>query len=150
MILNTKHFGEINIDEYKIIEFEFGIPAFEEIRRYILLRDEEEDEGLSLWWLQSVDDENVAFVVADISTIITDYNPLINEDTILELGEYSEETFLIYNILVIPEDIKKTTVNLKAPIIINVETNKGKQVVVNNDEYTVKHCLVDEIERVGG
>jgi flagellar assembly factor FliW len=77
-----------------------------------------------------------------------DYNPLVEPDEVSELGELGDAALEIYNITVIPEEIKQMRVNLKAPIVINPVTMKGKQIIVSNDEYNVRHYIFDELERV--
>jgi flagellar assembly factor FliW len=150
MNLNTKNFGEIEIDESKVIYFELGLPGFENYKKFILINEQsnqnEQEKQLSFWWLQSIDDSNISFAVIDAFLIFPDYNPLINIDLIQDLGEYTQEDLLTYNIVVIPEDIEKISVNLKAPIVINRVTKKAKQVIVNNEEYTLRHYIIDELK----
>lgn len=151
MILKTKHFGEINIDESKIIIFDEGIPAFEDNKRFVLISNKEEinsDNEFLLWWLQCVDKPDIAFVLIDAYSVLPNYDPVIDANSISTLGEYDPESFLLYNILVVHDDINNTTINLKAPIVINPKIQKGKQVVVNNEEYTVRHNLAEEVRNL--
>lgn len=144
MKLDTKHFGEIDIEESKIIEFKEGIPGFSDLNRFVLLAEPSEktdaDGGL-FYWLQSVDDSSIAFVMVNMVKYMPDYNPLVEADQIAGLGEFDPNKFLFYNIAVLPEDIKEATVNLKAPVVINDETKQGKQVICTNEEYTVRHFM---------
>ena len=136
MIISTKRFGEIEIDENKIINFDEGLPGFPDDTQFILLENEE-----PFWWLQSVVNGENAFILMNACSIMPDYDPLVDEVEIDSLGEYSPEDFLIYNIVTLPEDVKQMTVNLMAPVVINSIEKKGKQVIVNNDNYYVKHYL---------
>jgi flagellar assembly factor FliW len=145
MTLDTKHFGAIDIDESKIIEFKEGIPGFLNLNRFVLLAepDEHASDGLRgmLYWLQSVDDPSVAFVMVNMVKYMPDYNPLIDQEQIEGLGSYDPDKFVFYNIAVIPENVKDATVNLKAPVVINDEIKQGKQVICANEEYTVRHYM---------
>ncbi|MDR1531393.1 MAG: flagellar assembly protein FliW [Clostridiales bacterium] len=153
MVLNTRHFGEISIDEEKVITFENGLPGFPDCRRFILLQAESslaEAENCMFWWLQCVDWPETAFVMVDVIMLMPDYNPLIEEDEMAGLGEYDPDTFLVYNIANIPDDIKRMTVNLKAPVIINTNLRKGKQIIATNEEYSVRYSLFDFLEQQAG
>lgn len=152
MKFETRHFGEIDIDESKIIHFTDGLPGFPDDKKFVLLEgtnELEEEDSSPFLWLQSVSDGNTAFILMDVFSIITNYNPIINPGDIEELGEYNESSksdFLIYNIVVLPEDIKKMSVNLVAPVIINQNLKKGKQVIANNSEYNVRHYLFENVD----
>ena len=140
MKLNTKHFGEIDVDENRIIDFNEGIPGFESLKKFTLMSDEKDSDGL-FYWLQSVDDTDVAFVLLNMVKIMPDYNPLVEKDQLSELETTDEKNVNFYNIAVLPENINEMTVNLKAPVVINSEKKKGKQVVCMNDDYGVRHYM---------
>lgn len=147
MKLTTKNFGEIEIKDSNIINFEEGIPGFSEDKKYaIILNDdlpkdlhETKVENSPLLWLQSIETPELAFVVLDSCSYYEDYDPKIVPEEIEILGEYDPETFEVYNIVIIPENMKDMTVNLKGPIVINRKEQKGKQVIVVNEEYGVRH-----------
>ena len=141
MNLNTVHFGEVEYDESGIITFPDGIPGFQNETRYILL-DNEETEDKMFRWLQCVDNAEIAFPIMNVYPVIPHYNPLVDEDTLDNLGHIPDNSLEIYNVCVIPEDdVKQMRVNLKAPIVINPATRKGKQVVLQNEEYAVRYHI---------
>ncbi|MDR2183601.1 MAG: flagellar assembly protein FliW [Clostridiales bacterium] len=137
MKLETRNFGDIEILEEDIIDFREGLPGFPKDRRFVLLS--EADSPVS--FLQSVDGGDVSFVVVDMLAFMPDYNPHVDVNFIGDLGAYVPENFLIFNIATIFDNLKDSTVNLKAPIIINAVDKKGKQVVCENEEYSVKAPL---------
>ena len=146
MRLDTRNFGELDIDESKIIEFKSGIPGYPQLRQFILLSDKnsdspEDDQDGLLYWLQSVEDKDLAFVMVDMVRYNPSYDPRVSEDEIAELGNYDPETFCFYNIAVLPENMNDMTVNLKAPVVINSQSMLGKQVICENEEYTVRHYM---------
>ena len=145
MKLNTKHFGEIDIDEEGILEFEEGIPGFESAKKYVLLGTEDEESPFR--WLQSVDKPELAFAVIDPFAIKDDYNVEISGEIINKLGIEKAEEMLVYSIVVVPEDMTKMSMNLKAPVIINTSNKKGAQVVLDTDTYAVRHYILDELNR---
>jgi len=148
MVLNTKHFGALDVDENRIIKFEHGIPGFPDDKRFIIVTDVDVPESLYCW-LQSVDDGEVSLVLIDSFYAMPNYNPLVNEGDIEELGEPNLEDILSFNVAVIKANMDESTINLKAPIIINDKTKKGKQVIVTNDEYNIRHNLVECIKSEG-
>jgi len=148
MILDTKHFGKLDIDEDRIIAFEHGIPGFPDDKRFIIVTDIDEPDSLYCW-LQSVDDGAVSLVLIDSLLAMPHYNPLVNEGDIEDLGEIDLDDIVSFNVAVIKASMVESTINLKAPIIINEKTKKGKQVIVTNDEYSIRHNLVDCIKNEG-
>ena len=141
MTLKTKHFGQVDIDESKVISFEQGIPGFPQLKKFSLMAQQDSSNNGMFYYLQSVEDGNTAFLVVDMLKCYPDYNPLVEASEISSLGNYNPDTFRFYNIAVVPENVKDATVNLKAPVVINTSNKVGKQVVCTNDEYTVSHFM---------
>lgn len=146
MLIKTKNFGEREIDEDKIITFEDGIPGFYKNKRFITFTESEEEICL-IWWLQSVDDGDLAFPLLNTFAVIENYNPEVDESLLEKLGKFEPSDLIVCNILVVPEDMMNMTTNLKAPIIINSKTRKGMQIIVNNSEYEIRHNVYQEIKR---
>ena len=142
MKLGTRNFGEIEILEEDIIDFHEGLPGFPEDKRFVLLSDD--DSPVS--FLQSVDGGDVSFVVVDMLAFMPDYNPRVDENFIQDLGTFDPENFLIFNIATIFDNLKDSTVNLKAPIVVNAVDRKGKQVICENEEYSVKDALFGHVD----
>ena len=143
MKLTTRQFGEIEIEDNKIIDFNEGLPGFPELHKFTLMenRDETPDVKGTFYWLQSVEDGDISFVLVDMNRFMPDYDPKVEEEQVAELGKFDAETFFVYNIAVVPPNVREMTVNLKAPVLINTSSQKGKQVICNNEEYTVRHTM---------
>ena len=60
------------------------------------------------------------------------------------LGEFTDEDLMVLLLATVPADVKKTSVNMKAPILINVRNHQAMQVIVENDDYQIKHMLIAE------
>lgn len=146
MVIDTKHFGSIDINDEKIITFVEGIPGFPDQKKYILISDENENSPFC--WLQCIDDPDLAFPLMNPLAVCPTYSPDVSTELIQSLGEPNPEDLLIYAILVVPEDITKMTVNLKAPVIIHTKTKKGLQIISDNEEYSVRHYVYEEIQKL--
>lgn len=143
MKANTRVFGSIDVADDKIITMEKGMIGFPELTHFALIFDEEKkDKKFKIMWLQSMDDGDIAFPVMDPMQCMEDYKPSVNEEIIAPLGEMtSENTYLLVTVTV-PKKVEDFSVNLKAPIVINVNTNKGAQ-VITEDDYPVKHKIYE-------
>lgn len=148
MLIKTRHFGEVMVQEDKLIHFPQGIIAFEEMKRYFIM--ESQEEGLPFSWLQSVDEGNLAFVLINPFIFRKDYEFEIPEGVIKELEIEKEEDVAVFSIVVVPEDIKKISANLLAPVIINTKNLKGKQIILNDKKYTTKHYILEELKKAKG
>jgi len=144
---DTRHFGEIEYDEARVIKFPQGIPGFPDCNRFLLM-SENEDEDM-FFWLQSLDNGDVAFTLMNIYKTLPDYDPQVDEEELDELGSVEGTPLEIYNIVVIPDYVRHMRVNLKAPIVINSETGLGKQVICSNDDYPIRYMIFEELERAG-
>ena len=149
MQINSRIFGEIEIADDKIISFEKGLMGFEENFRYALLFDSEKKNGKGIMWLQSMEDANLAFPVIDPLSILSEYNPVVEDEWLASVGEYrSDDELLLLCVLTVPADLTKMTANTKAPLVINTVTRKGCQIIVNNDEYEVRYNVYDYIQKL--
>lgn len=144
MKLDTKNFGAIEIDEKGIIDFARGMPGFEHVKKYVVIDNGNEESPFK--WLQSVDEPNLAFAVANPFLIKKDYDFEIADDIVDDLGIEKETDLLVYSIVVIPEDISRMSINLKAPVIINTKNNTGMQVILDTDRYGVRHYILEELQ----
>lgn len=121
------------------INFKNGLPGFEELHDFSI-KEVEENDLFSL--LQSEEDKNISMVITTPFFARKDYEFELGKNDLEELKIKSKEDILIYNTVTLNEDIKKITINLKAPIIINKNKNLGKQIVLNNEKYLIKFPLL--------
>ena len=148
MRITTRYFGEIEIDDQKILIFEEGLIGFENLKKFTLIYNNETKYGNTINWLQSLDEPMVALPVINPFDIMADYNPIINDEILDSLGELQEDSTAVFLTLTIPSDISKMTTNLKAPIIVNAENKKGCQVIAENPEYVIKYNIYDVIQKM--
>ena len=147
MKLSTRVFGEVEISEDKILTFPNGIIGFPDMTRFTLMHDSEKDDS-SIHWLQSVDEPSFAMPVIDPLYVKDDYNPLIEDDVLTDLQPLNEDNTLVLVTLTVPRDLKKMTVNLKGPIIVNTESRKASQIIVEDDDCSVKFPIYDILQKI--
>lgn len=148
MKIETLNFGEIRIDENKIIRFQQGIPGFEEEKDFVVILNEDQDNPFH--FLQSVTNPELSFVIINPFEMFSDYDLLVPEIAMDTLKIEKEEDVIIYTIVVIPEEMEKMTTNLVGPIIINVEERLGKQVILDDERYSTKHFIFNQDSNLGG
>ncbi len=146
MQIKTKYFGDINLTDEKIITMERGLFGFEENKRYTILYDCEKEGGTSISWFQSIDEPMLALPVINPLLVKEDYNPVVEDELLSGIGEITEENLVILLTMTVPRDIKEMSVNLKAPLIINADTRKGVQLIVENPDYEVKYKIYERLK----
>ena len=146
MKANTRIFGEIEIADEKIITMERGMIGFPNLNHFALIFDEEKGQKqTSIMWLQSMDDTDIAFPVMDPHAVKEDYNPNVNEEIVAPIGELNEENTFVLVTVTVPKKIEDFSVNLKAPIVVNMDNRKAVQLIVE-DDYPVKYKVYDVIK----
>jgi flagellar assembly factor FliW len=138
LLVETKRFGVLEVREDQIITFPEGLPGFPGQRRFVLV---DLQEGSPLKFLQSVDDPDLTFLVAEPLTFFPDYRVLVQPEDLAPIALEVPEQGMVVAIVSVPEDFKQATVNLKAPVVINPETALGRQVILEGEDYGVRTPL---------
>ena len=146
MKLTTRVFGEVEIDESKIISFPNGIIGFPDLKRFTLMYDDEKGSD-TIKWLQSVDEPNFAMPVMDPLVVCPDYKPEVDKTLVDDIGELTDSDLLVLVTVTVPHDLKQMTVNLMGPFIINVKDMKAVQTIIDNDDYPVKYPIYDILQK---
>ena len=144
----TSRFGEIEVDEAKVVHFKDGIPAFEDEHEFIILPYEEESP---YYFMQSLQSPDLAFLLTIPFLFFNDYSFEIDDETMRELDIKNQDDVFYYSMITIPNgSVRYMTANLVAPIVINGENMKAKQVVLEKSNYTTKHRLFPESAKKEG
>ena len=141
MEVRTTRFGVIEIAEDRVITFPKGLLGFPEQRRYCLL---EPGEDACFFWLQSLDEPSLAFVVTDPILFVPEYSVPIRPEQMeqLELGKLEDaQVFVIVN-----KVDQHLTGNLQGPLVINTITKSGEQLVLAEKRWTTRHELMKVAE----
>jgi len=140
--ISTTRFGDISIDESRIVQMREGMLGFEHLKRYVLLT---QDKETPFMWFQSVDDGSIAFVVIHSFVVKPDYDPLISDDAVklLEIASPGSEDVVVLSVVTIRSDPFTVMANLRAPIVVNTEKMLAKQVILLEGNYPVQYSLTE-------
>lgn len=135
MQVKSTRFGELEIEDEKVICLPEGMLGFAE-KRFVLLTPPKLGP---FCWLQAVDNPDLAFVVVDAKSCVSDDAFALTEEEsrALELSEQSEVIFLL--VVTMAPDPKDITVNLQGPVALNPERRLARQIVQGGASYTTRH-----------
>lgn len=134
---------EVTIDQKqpkKTIQFPEGLPAFENVKEFVIISNEEEAPFL---WLQATSVPNLAFLTIDPFLIYENYRPDISEDDVEALKINKPEDCIVLSIVNLRHNKEGVvTANLVSPVVINWNEQVGKQVILRNHlDYSVKYPI---------
>jgi flagellar assembly factor FliW len=139
--VSTKAYGVIDVDKRQEITIPAGLFGFESFRDYILL----DAERQPFYWLQSLDVEQVAFILVNPFLFRPDYELDISDTELSEIGVLDPQKALIFSIVTLPADGGPMTANLQGPLVINRETRQGKQAILTDSRWKTRHNIMDEL-----
>lgn len=142
MKVNTRIFGEIDIEDDKVITFAGGLVGFPEMTEFTLIYDQDRGPG-GIAWLQSMQETQFAMPVIDPLIVKADYDPAVEDELLKPIGEFEKDDLLVLVTVSVPSDIHNMTVNLKGPIVVNTTTRKACQVIAEGDDCEVKFPIYD-------
>lgn len=142
MKLSGTRFGEIEYVKEDIVTFSEGMIGFSQFQEYVVVNTK---EGSPYKWLQSVSEPKLAFLVSVPEAFLEDYSPEIRNEEAKKLKLSEETNYLVLVTTTIPAGRpKEATANLAAPIIINLETRQAKQVILDDEAYTIRYPIFSE------
>lgn len=140
MILDTTVLGQIKYEEDEIITFIQGIPGFDHLHKYLIVESKEHE---AIAYLQSIEEERLHFAMINPFYVYKQYDFEIDETDQAELGIESQYNVEVWSIITMHEDVQETSINLLAPVIINKNNKKAKQIILHSSGYRTKHRLYD-------
>lgn len=141
MKLMTDSIGEIEYSEENVIKFADGIPGFEECKDFVLVLSEYPE--LPFHYLQSVERADVVLVVTNPFLFVDNYDFNIEDEIVEDLEIETPQDLLVYSVVTIPKKVKYATINLTAPIIVNIKNNRGRQIVLEEID-DIRHSLFEK------
>lgn len=137
MEIDTTRFGRMVVDDERILNFPRGLLGFPEHKRFALIQTGDENY---FFWLQSIEEPSLAFVVTDPSIFFKDYEFPIKEETQQELA-LTDMGFA--QIFVICNKVGQwLTGNLQGPLVVNAQNRLGEQIVLNDKKWTTRQPLL--------
>ena len=137
MEIETTRFGRLAVEDERVITFPNGLLGFPDHTRFALIQTGEENY---FFWLQSVDEPNLAFVVTDPTIFFRDYHVPVRDETRTELhltDDASLQCFVICN-----KVGEWLTGNLLGPILVNAQNRLAQQVVLTEKKWTTRQPLM--------
>jgi flagellar assembly factor FliW len=138
MEVNTRDFGVIQIDEDSVYSFPQGVYGFEDIGSFAVFMHSE--DGVSFVYLQAVDSTTPCFLVFSPWDMIPDYDPRLSREDLAFFGVKSEKDLIFLTIATVPpNDVRRLSLNIKSPVVLNPLNMTGRQVIALNEGYPVKY-----------
>ena len=137
MVIKTSRFGGIEVDDQKFLNFPKGLLGFPDDREYALIQT---GENSAFYWMQAVHRPELAFVVCDPRMFAPEYRIAIKAEDLAQVGladTSGSQVFVIVN-----KVDEMLTGNLQGPLVINVATRVGKQLVLSDKKFTTRHPLM--------
>lgn len=131
-------FGTCTFSEVDIIRFPWGLPGFPNLRRWIALNVQDQS---SFVWLQSLDDMDVALPTIDPYFVFEDYDPKLPAYAVAALEIEGASDFTVLCVVVVTDNAEDMTLNLFAPIVVNLRTRTGRQIVLEGSGYSVRQPM---------
>jgi flagellar assembly factor FliW len=139
MLIHTVNFGNLEVPDEKIITFKEGLPGFPQIHRFVVL----EMEALKPFqYLQALDDPPIALFIINPFMVDPTYEFRLTETDMDDVNSKNSAELAVYAVATIPDDPNAATLNLMAPIVINDRDRCGKQIILHESKYSVKHPLL--------
>lgn len=141
MEVETKYHGIVNFEKKEIIKFNKGLPGFESLKNFILLSVDGSD---IFKILHSIEDEEIGLIVVSPFEFVKEYEVELSDEFIDRLSIKKQEDVLILNTVTLNSNISKITANLRAPIIINIKEALGEQIILEDENFSIKYPLIRE------
>lgn len=147
MRIQTKFHGKLEIQPNQTWSFPKGIPGFEDENQFALLPIEGND---MFQVLQSTTTFDIAFIVANPYTLVDDYSFDVDEPTVTLLNIEKEQDVFVLSVISLKEPFESSTINLQAPLIFQTTTKKAKQMILNDNKFSVRHTIGTATADKGG
>jgi flagellar assembly factor FliW len=141
--VKTTRFGELEVNPTDLITFAEGLFGFESLKKYFVV---DPGDSTLILWLQSTEDEKVAFPIIEPKIFKPDYIAKLLPADLNGLELDNLQNSKLYCILTIPGNVTEMSANLKAPIVINSAKKIGKQIVLQDSKLSVKHEMYKELK----
>jgi flagellar assembly factor FliW len=136
--ITLPRFGACTFSPDEVFEFPWGLPGFTNLRRWLALTVESQS---SFVWLQSLDDPAVALPTIDPYFVFEQYEPKLPPYAVSALDISGASDFVLLCVVVAADVGSSMSMNLLAPIVLNLRTRKGRQIPLENSGYSVRESV---------
>jgi flagellar assembly factor FliW len=143
MLIHTVNFGNLEIPEEKVLTFKEGLPGFPQIHRFVIL---EREEIKPFQYLQALDDPPISLFLINPFLVDPSYEFRLSDADMEDVCSKNSAELAVYAVATIPADPSQATLNLMAPIVVNDKARCGKQVILHESKYAVKHPLLSNAD----
>ena len=145
MMIQTGQCGEIEVSEDTLLTFPSGIVGFPAVQQFVVL-DVEED--CQYQWFQSVTEPDLAFIIIDVHLLDPEFQVEVSDEGLAELEITETDPVLVMAVVTLPSGRpEQATANLRAPLVVNLRTRKGKQLILH-ESIPLRFSLLPESETV--
>jgi len=137
--IETTRFGELEVEDTQCVEFPEGILGFNNFHQYAIIPHQ---DGDILWWLQSREIKELAFLICDPLIFKPDYQVSIKHEDLGKIDAESVDSCDVWVILNVSGEEGTISANLKGPIILNREKRLARQIVLDDERYGVRTPLL--------
>lgn len=125
--------------EDQVIRFPAGLPGFESAHRFIIMSVPEHQP---FHWMESVDGQGVRFALINPLAFRPDYQPKLKKEELASLNIKDPKELLLYVIVTLKQPLVESTANLMGPLFINIRERVGKQIIIENDDYSLRERII--------
>lgn len=144
MRVETTRFGTLSLAEDRLYLLREGLVGLPALQRFLLI---ETPEKGPFQWLQSVDEPSLAFVVIDPDWLVPGYQKELPAAVFEVLGIARPGEGVAMAIVTIPDDPREMTANLKGPLLFHLKTREGRQLVLDDERYLLRHPILSSLSR---
>ncbi|MCP4252671.1 MAG: flagellar assembly protein FliW [Candidatus Scalindua sp.] len=140
--MKTRLFGEVRVKDEEVIHFTKPILGFDDCRQYLLMENE---SIFPTFWLQSINDPNLAFPVVSPFSVDDNYSINLQNLDLDDMDLKSLDEALVLTLMVVPQSLSSIRTNLRAPIIYNPEKRIAKQLILYDEKYPIHFYVMDDV-----
>ncbi len=145
MTIQTSRFGELEVSEETLLTFPSGLVGFPAVRQFVVL---DVAEDCHYQWFQAIKEPDLAFVIIDVHLLNSEFHVEVSDEGLAELEITQTDPVLIMAVITIPSgQPEQATANFRAPLVVNLRTRKGKQLILH-ESIPLRFPLLSENEAV--
>lgn len=141
LVLESTRFGEIEVPNAIILRFEQGMIGFPEHHEYVLLKQRPDSVFM---WLHSTSEPSLAFPVVLPWAFHWEYEVKLGDEDLEAIAVSNASQISIMCVVNVGSDVRRGTINLFSPIVINNDTRLARQVINTADGYSTRDPLFKE------